>query len=97
MDCTGSFLTAVYLKGENAGVFLSGLGTYTTAFDLYAAFLKTAVFGLIIGLVSCYLGFHAKGGAAGVGRAVNNTVVYSVLFFITANYFMTSALFGVAG
>ena len=93
----GSFLTAVYLKGENAGVFLSGLGTYTTAFDLYAAFLKTAVFGLIIGLVSCYLGFHAKGGAAGVGRAVNNTVVYSVLFFITANYFMTSALFGVAG
>jgi phospholipid/cholesterol/gamma-HCH transport system permease protein len=93
----GSFLTAVYLKGQNAGVFLSGLGTYTTSFDLYAAFLKTAVFGLIIGLVSCYLGFHARGGAAGVGRAVNNTVVYSVLFFITANYFMTSALFGVAG
>ena len=39
-------------------------------------------------------GFNAKGGAAGVGRAVNNTVVYSVLLFISANYFPTSALWG---
>jgi len=92
----GSFVTAVYIKGENAGVFLAELGAYTTSFDLFAAFIKTTVFGLIIGLVSCFLGYTATGGAPGVGRAVNNTVVYSVLFFITANYFLTSALFGIA-
>jgi phospholipid/cholesterol/gamma-HCH transport system permease protein len=45
-------------------------------------------------MVSAYLGFHARGGAAGVGRAVNQTVVRSTLLFITANYFLTSALFG---
>jgi phospholipid/cholesterol/gamma-HCH transport system permease protein len=93
----GSFVTAVWFKGENGGVFLAELGAYTSMFDIYASLLKTTIFGLMIGLVSCYLGFNAKGGAAGVGRAVNNTVVYSVLLFISANYFLTSALFGVAG
>jgi phospholipid/cholesterol/gamma-HCH transport system permease protein len=93
----GAFVTAVYVKGENAGIFMSELGAYTTTFDLYAAFIKTTIFGLIIGLVSCFLGYTVTGGAAGVGRAVNNTVVYSVLLFITANYFLTSALFGMAG
>jgi len=63
-------------------------------FDLIAAGIKTTVFGIIIGMVAAYLGFHARGGAAGVGRAVNQTVVRSTLLFITANFLLTSALFG---
>jgi phospholipid/cholesterol/gamma-HCH transport system permease protein len=44
--------------------------------------------------VSCFAGYYTTGGAPGVGRAVNNTVVYSVLMFFAANYFLTSAMFG---
>lgn len=90
----GAFVTAVYVKGENAAIFMSELGAYTTPFDITTSFIKTAVFGLIIGLVSCFFGFNTTGGAEGVGRAVNNTVVYAVLMFFVANYFMTSAMFG---
>jgi phospholipid/cholesterol/gamma-HCH transport system permease protein len=90
----GAFVTAVVLKGENGGVFLAQLFSFTMPFDLIAAGIKTTVFGIIIGLVSAYMGFHTTGGAAGVGRAVNQTVVRSTLLFITANYFLTSALFG---
>ena len=90
----GAFFTAVYVKGENAGIFIDQLWEYTTPFDITAAFIKTAVFGLIIGLVSTYLGYYAKGGAAGVGKAVNSTVVNSILLFIAANYLLTSAMFG---
>ena len=90
----GAYVTAVVLKGENGGVFLSQLFNFTMPFDLIAAGIKTTVFGIIIGMVAAYLGFHARGGAAGVGRAVNQTVVRSTLLFITANYFLTSALFG---
>ena len=90
----GAYVTAVILKGENGGVFLSQLFSFTMPFDLIAAVIKTTVFGVIIGMVAAYLGFHARGGAAGVGRAVNQTVVRSTLLFITANYFLTSALFG---
>jgi len=90
----GAFLTAVVFKGENGGVFLAQLFSFTGPYDLAAAGFKTTVFGAIIGLTAGYLGFHTTGGAAGVGKAVNRTVVTSVLIFITANYFLTSALFG---
>lgn len=91
---SGGFFTAVALKGEQGGVFLAELWSLTDSTDLWAGALKTTVFGVIIGLISCYLGYTVRGGAEGVGRAVNNTVVWSVMVFITANYFLTSAIFG---
>ncbi len=90
----GAFITAVLFKGEPAGIFMAQLWSFTQPADLWGSLLKTAIFGAIIGLTSCYLGYTASGGAAGVGRAVNETVVRSVLAFITANYFLTTALFG---
>ena len=36
---------------------------------------KTAVYGLIIGLIACFQGMRTTGGAEGVGRAATNSVV----------------------
>ena len=92
----GAWLVAVQFKGENNGVFWANLWDLTEPVDLMGGLLKTVVFGGIIGVVATYYGYHAHGGAAGVGRAVNQTVVTSVTAFIVANYFLTSALFGVS-
>ena len=46
---------------------------------------KTAVFGLIIGLVACYQGMRTRGGAEGVGRAATNSVVLASLLVILAD------------
>jgi phospholipid/cholesterol/gamma-HCH transport system permease protein len=46
---------------------------------------KTAVFGLIIGLVACFQGMHTKGGTEGVGRSATSSVVLSSLFVIVAD------------
>jgi len=46
---------------------------------------KTAVFGFIIGLISCFEGMRTEGGAAGVGRAATSSVVLSSLFVILAD------------
>jgi phospholipid/cholesterol/gamma-HCH transport system permease protein len=55
----------------------------------FSAFLpqtfKTAVYGLIIGLVACFQGMRTSGGAEGVGRAATNSVVLSSLFLILAD------------
>ena len=91
---TGGYVTAVLVKGEPGGVYWENLWTLTQPSDLVGGLVKTTIFGLMIGLVATYHGFHASGGAAGVGKAVNDTVVYSVTAFIIANYFLTSALFG---
>ena len=47
--------------------------------------LKTSVFGLVIGSISCYLGYTATQGATGVGRASTRSVVFSSLLLILIN------------
>jgi phospholipid/cholesterol/gamma-HCH transport system permease protein len=53
--------------------------------DFLPPTFKTAVFGLIIGLIACFQGMRTKGGAEGVGRAATSSVVLSSLFVILAD------------
>jgi len=53
--------------------------------DFLPPTFKTAVFGLIIGLVGCFQGMRAHGGTEGVQRAATNSVVLSSLFIILAD------------
>ena len=53
--------------------------------DFLPPTFKTMVFGLIIGVVSCFQGMRATGGTEGVGRAATNSVVLSSLFIILAD------------
>ena len=93
----GGYFTAVMIKGESGGIFMAELWAFTQPMDIWGGIIKTTCFGAAIGMIACYHGFRASGGAAGVGRAVNDTVVHSVVAFITMNYFLTSALFGSVG
>ncbi len=56
-----------------------------TFVDFLPSTFKTAVFGLIIGLVSCFQGMQARGGTEGVERAATSSVVFSSLFVILAD------------
>jgi phospholipid/cholesterol/gamma-HCH transport system permease protein len=61
-------------------------GTKNVTFnDFLPPTFKTAVFGLIIGTVSCFQGMRAKGGTEGVERAATSSVVLSSLFIILAD------------
>jgi phospholipid/cholesterol/gamma-HCH transport system permease protein len=53
--------------------------------DFLPPTLKTAIFGLIIGVVGCFQGMRTKGGTEGVGRSVTSAVVLSSLFVIVAD------------
>jgi phospholipid/cholesterol/gamma-HCH transport system permease protein len=57
----------------------------STLHDLLPPTFKTAVFGLIIGLIACFQGMRTRGGAEGVGRAATNSVVIASLFVILAD------------
>ena len=54
--------------------------------------IKATVFGLIVGLVGCFKGFRARGGAEGVGRATTSSVVTAIVAILIAdgilNYLM---------
>ena len=51
-----------------------------------------AVFGAIIAIVCSYKGMTATGGAAGVGRAVNEAVVAALLGVFFFNYVFTQTM-----
>lgn len=51
--------------------------------DIFASVIKSTVYGFTIGITGCYMGYTAKQGTVGVGRAANATVVISMfLIFI---------------
>lgn len=53
--------------------------------DFFPPTAKTAVFGLIIGIISCFQGMRTRGGTEGVGRSATSSVVLSSLFVILAD------------
>jgi len=71
----GGWLAAVVVWGETTAGYM---GTFTSNFtfpDLFGSVLKTTGFGFIVAIACCYKGMNVKGGAEGVGRAVNQAVV----------------------
>lgn len=72
---------------------------FTTAFssleftDFIPPTAKTMVFGFLIGATSSYLGYNAKGGAEGVGRAATRSVVLSSIFLIVCNVLLVKCIF----
>src|SRR5689334_20138831 len=66
--------------------------TNASVTDLWGSVVKTTMFGAIIAIVCCYKGMTASGGAAGVGRAVNEAVVIAFAGIWAFNYVFTQTL-----
>lgn len=65
--------------------------------DFIPSTARTAVFGLIIGLVACFQGMRAHGGTEGVGRAATSSVVLASLFVILADVLLVRLIVVVWG
>ena len=90
----GGFVAAVGVGGATPAAFIDNFFDNATLPDLVGSVGKTALFGLIIGVVCCYKGFRAEGGPAGVGRAVNQAVVVAFAGIWIFNYVFTTILLG---
>lgn len=73
--------------------FLNGYKSSFYIGDFNNGLIKAAVFGLVIGLVGCYEGFSASGGAQGVGKATTNSVVISSVLILVFNFIFALLLF----
>ena len=80
----GAAFVAVSIMGVDEGPFWHHIYWFIDARDVLEGLIKATVFGLVFSTISCYQGFFADGGAAGVGRATTRAVVWSsvsILFF----------------
>ncbi len=60
--------------------------------DYIPPVLKTFVFGFLIGVVSCYIGYNATGGATGVGKASTRAVVASSILIIMSDVILVKTI-----
>jgi phospholipid/cholesterol/gamma-HCH transport system permease protein len=87
----GGVVASLYF-GAPLGPFFSTLLTNASIPDLWGSVVKTTGFGAIIAIIACYKGMTASGGAEGVGRAVNQGVVATVMVVFAFNYVFTQTL-----
>lgn len=90
----GAFCVAVFLMGLDPGVFMDRLQWLVDWDDVSQGLTKAMVFGVVVTLIACRQGFYAKGGAAGVGRATNRSVVHSAIAILMLDYLVTSIILG---
>lgn len=88
----GGYLVTVRGFGVNAEAYWQRSAEFVTAYDIITGMTKSMVFGLAIGLISCYKGFHCEAGAAGVGRASTDSFVSSFIAIIVINFALAKFL-----
>ena len=81
------------LLGVAPATFYNGLtGGLLGASDVVHGLVKSVVFGVVMALAGCHFGLAVQGGAPGVGRAVNATVVASAAGIFVLDYFVSFLL-----
>jgi phospholipid/cholesterol/gamma-HCH transport system permease protein len=85
----GGAVTSQYLLGVDVELFAWSIITFIHLDDLIHGLLKALAFGVAVALISCYRGLTASGGAVGVGRAVNSSVVGSAIAIFVLDYLIT--------
>ncbi len=68
--------------------FLTGARSFFTGFMAVYGLVKAVVFGFLITAIPCYVGFHADGGARGVGRSATRAAVGACMFVLVADYLL---------
>jgi len=86
----GAYVFCVYIQHVSPGAFAGGLTLIIGGLDVTIALVKAALFGLSAGLIACYKGISVGGGPAGVGNAVNETVVFTFMALFAINVVATA-------
>jgi phospholipid/cholesterol/gamma-HCH transport system permease protein len=88
----GGWVSGV-LSGLFSGTeYITGLQTDFNPFLLTYAMIKTLIFAFLIATVPAYHGYYVKGGSIAVGRASTQSVVWTTILIVIANYFLTQML-----
>ncbi|MBM4342948.1 MAG: ABC transporter permease [Deltaproteobacteria bacterium] len=85
----GGALTSQFILDVDWRVFFNGVFNSQLLDEYLVGLTKGVTFGASISVVSCFYGLGVSGGAAGVGRAVNNCVVTSAIGIFVWDYIIT--------
>nr|YP_009312824.1 Hypothetical protein ycf63 [Helminthora furcellata]SCW21078.1 Hypothetical protein ycf63 [Helminthora furcellata]SCW23938.1 Hypothetical protein ycf63 [Helminthora furcellata] len=74
-------------------IFLTASYSSIYLWDVVYSFLKTLIFGLIIGVISCTWGLSTTGGSINVGRSTTSSVVTILLTIFMVDFCLSLLMF----
>lgn len=93
MAIMGAHWSAVLWLGLDNGIYWSGMvGSVEFADDLLGGVFKAFVFGVLIGLIAAFQGFHAHPTGEGVAQATTRTVIHSAIAILAFDFVLTAFL-----
>jgi phospholipid/cholesterol/gamma-HCH transport system permease protein len=90
----GAYVAGCVVLGVDGGTFVTSLvDAVDFENDIMGCFLKSIIFGSLLGLVATYRGYHCEPTSRGVSLATTQTVVVASVAVLIFDYFIT-ALWG---
>ena len=89
----GGFIAETTISGMSWQLYFQRAFSLIEFNDFIPSTMKTAVFGLIIGTIACYLGFTTSHGTEGVGRTSTRSVVLASMMIILSNVVLVKLIF----
>jgi phospholipid/cholesterol/gamma-HCH transport system permease protein len=89
------YLAAVFILHTSAGGFLNSFSTFAQPSDAIESMFKAGLFGLLAAVVASHQGMNAKRGPAGVGEAVNRSVVITGIGLFLLNLLVTDVFLAI--
>jgi phospholipid/cholesterol/gamma-HCH transport system permease protein len=84
----GIIVSAIYLN-VNPLQFVSHIPQFVSGISIFIGVLKSFLFGLIIGTISCFVGYQTTGGAEDVGQSVRRTAVVTLVSIIVVDFLVS--------
>ncbi len=88
----GGYIVTTRSFNVSGSIYLNDILSHLQIIHFIHGLIKSFFFGFIIVTVSCYKGFNTTGGAEGVGKSTTQAVVYSMLFILISDYFLSQLL-----
>jgi phospholipid/cholesterol/gamma-HCH transport system permease protein len=87
----GGAMVSVYNHqiGVSFQGYFNNLREFVNLGKVVNGLLKSLVFAVVIGIVSCHQGLQTIGGPRGIGRSVTKAVVNSIVIILILDYFVT--------
>jgi phospholipid/cholesterol/gamma-HCH transport system permease protein len=83
----------VHILGLDAANFAASITNALEWSDVAEGLTKSVVFGTLLVWIATFRGYHASGGAKGVGLATTQAVVESSVLVLALDYVLTALLF----
>lgn len=89
MTVLGGAVIAAYHLGVNPVNFATNIPRFVSFGSVFLGVVKSFIFGVMIGSISCYFGYSTSGGASEVGKAVKSTSVVTLISIIVMDFLVS--------